>query len=228
MAANACLPSTSLQYRPKANTLHRRYGQPVLAQRFWKQWLEKEPMCSTEVIMEMTFTFVTSLVIWLPFSSQITSGGKKCNKWKFDKRTSLSPHFQLHCLCFQQPAVNPSVKILDGKFQKWAVLMFWIPCCTGQNDELCWPTLAYPIYESLFGPAFPPTVCYPHSDQRILPLGATLTVINSVVLGREAFMPNSELPVVSGIHRKSWHVCFVEGHGEVMYFAWSVELPFSF
>lgn len=166
MAANACLPSTSLQYKPKANTLHRRYGQPVLALRFWKQWLEKEPMCSTEVIMEMTFTFVTSLVIWLPFSSQITSGGKKCNKWKFDKRTSLSPHFQLHCLCFQQPTVNPSVKILDGKFQKWAVLMFWIPCCTGQNDELCWPTLAYPIYESLFGPAYPPTGCYPHSDQQ--------------------------------------------------------------
>lgn len=65
-----------------------------------------------------------------------------------------------------------------------------------------------------------PTQYMSHSlAQRFLPLCATLTVINSVVLGREAFMPNSELPVVSGIHRKSWHVCFVEGHGEVMYFA---------
>lgn len=99
--------------------------------------------------------------------------GGKCNKWKFDKSTSLSPHFQLHCLCFQQPAVNRSMKILDGKFQKWAVLTFWIPCVLGRmmnSAGLHWSTQ----YMS-------------HSlAQRILPLCATLTIDQQCGVGQSS------------------------------------------
>lgn len=127
--------------------------------------------------------------------------GKKCNKVKFNKSTSLHPGLKLHCLCFPLPAANWRVKILDGKFQKWT-----IPSCTRRHDELC-AMLLWPNQD----------VNHSFAQGVLLLYAALIIAQQCLVLGKGELMQSSELPVVSGIHWKSWNVGFVEGSGEVMY-----------